>query len=252
MFRLAIRLALAMVITGCGAASPSIHVEVLASIRHSASGSAWNVEAESYRGICTALLGRNDIRIVITPISDRSLTEASLFDEISPGESLFGKNDYDASRERKSLARKAEDVLATLLSRRSGSPRTEIINAIVGVADRFAAAPHDASRLLVIVSTAFEQSSILNMADYHLNLNSGAIRRRVLEHLKATGQLVNLRGVDVCMLAITNGDHNWADYNRSRGVRRLWRDYFAAAGARLMGYGAAIGSCQPLANGGGQ
>jgi len=246
--RLSVYLALAITTTGCGATSLSAHVEVLASIKHSAPGNAWDLEAESYRAIYTALLGRNGVRIVITPISDHSLAEASLFDEVSPIKSLFGMNDYDASQERKALATKAERALAILQSRQFGSKRTEIINAIFGAADRFEAAPHDASRLLIILANSFEQSSILNMADYHLNLNSGAIRRRVLDHLKATGQLVALHGVDVCMLAVTNGDDNWADYNRSRGVRRFWQDYFAAAGAHLVGYGAAIGSCGPLAN----
>jgi hypothetical protein len=233
-------------VSACASDPEGVHVEVLVSVRHLAPGSAWDLETQSFRATYAELLSRSGYRVVVTPISDHSLGEASLFDQIAPIESFFGSNHDDAQSQRTVQEKKAEGALSVLDSRRSGPKRTEIINAIVGAKDRFEADSRFLHRLLIIVSTGFEQSSVVNMADYNLKLNWPFMRKRLIDHLKATGQVVDLRAVDVCMLAITSGDGNWADYNRSRGVRKFWEDYLAAGGANLVGYGGTIGSCRAL------
>ena len=232
--------------TGCGSKTESVHVEVLAGVRHVAPGDAWDLEVRAYRATYGELLRRDGYRVVIAPISDRSLSEAPVFDATAAAESFFGMNQDDAEHARTQTAKRAEIALATLGSRRNGLARTEIINAVVAAHDRFDVDPGSKRHVLVILSTGFEQSSIANMADYGLRLNAPSIRRRFVEHLRATGQVVELRGVDVCMLAVTTGQGHWSDYNRSRGVRLFWRDYFAAAGARLAGYGNSVESCPPI------
>jgi hypothetical protein len=240
----------AFLVASCSASAPDsggVHVEVLAGIRHVAPGAAWDLEVQSYRAANAELLRRNGYRIVITPLSDSSLAEASIFDEVAPNASLFGSNNDDADSQLKAAEKKAEETLAILDSRRSGKMRTEILNAIVGAKDRFEADARRPRRLLIVEATGFEQSSVVNMADYNLKLNSPVIRRRLIDHLKATGQIVDLRGVEVCMLGITSGEGNWSDYNRSRGVRLFWTDYYTAAEADLVGYGGAVASCRPIA-----
>jgi hypothetical protein len=218
------------------------HVEVLASIRHLASGDAWDLEEQAYRAVYHGFLGQSGFRLVITPISDASLVEATTFDKVSPEESFFGQNHDDAEHERNLVIRQAEGVLRSLAARRSGKNRTEIINAIVMAADRLRG-DLASSHILIVLSTGFEQSSVMNMADYRLTLNDDATRKRLIDHLKVTGQVPDLRGATVCMVGITNGAGGWSDYNRRRGVQRFWQDYFAAAGANLVGYGSTVASC---------
>ncbi|HEY5257198.1 MAG TPA: hypothetical protein VIJ12_02360 [Candidatus Baltobacteraceae bacterium] len=237
-----------VMVTGCAAKPRYANVEVLASIRELAPGDAWTLEAAAYRATYDALAANDSTRVVVTPISDNSLSEVPLLDAVSPHEGLFGMNERDARLRRTALTALANAALSELGQRTTGRGRTEIINAIFGAANRFESVTKGARNLLVILSSGFEQSSILNMADYRLTLNSNATLGRVLEHLKATGQVVDLRGTDVCMIGITSGDGHWADFNRSRGVRRFWQRYFADSGANLVGYGTDIQSCRALAN----
>jgi len=233
--------------SGCGAASGSMHVETIASVRGDARDGAWALEARAFRTVASAAMAKNGFRLIVTPISDGSIGEVPLLDATAPTESFLGLNQYDADRQRRKLQRQAEGALAQLEARTRVGNRTEIINAIVGALDRFESDHVYPRRLLIILSNGFEQSSIVNMGDYDLKLNLPAIRQRLIDHLKATGQIVDLHGTDVCMIGTTNGDGHWADYNRMRGVRQFWNDYFAASGAAYIGIGPTIESCAPIA-----
>jgi len=233
--------------SACGSTNGAAHVEVVAAVRHVAPGEAWDLEAASYRATFHELLQQNGDRLVVTPLSDRSLSETPIFNLIAPTESFVGSNHDDAEHDRSKDEAEAAISLKTLAARRAGSKRTEIIDALVGAHERFDADDEHVVRLLLVISTGFEQSSIVNMADYGLKLNAPTIRRRLIAHLKATGQVVDLRGIRVCMLGITGGEGGW-DYNRRKGVRLFWEDYFRAAGAVLEGYGPTAASCRPLAS----
>ncbi len=226
---------------GCNEATT--HVEVIASTRHEAPGNAWVVESRAFDYVA-----RNGSkpgwRVIVTPIAERSLTAASPYDESTPPKSVFGPNDLDRSKKADADYVKAKRMFASTFAVPDGSARTEIIAAIGAAADRIQSDSGATNRLLVILSTGFEQSSIVNMGDYGLDLARSSAH--ILAHLRQTGTLPNLRGVDVCMAGITSGLGDWTDLKRAREIERFWRRFFAASGARLISYGVSIETCPPF------
>jgi len=169
------------------------------------------------------------------PVSDASATERPLLDESIPGESVVGKN----SRQLRDMASAdrlaAEKALGDLSRRTDGRQRTEIIAAVNGAAERFLDDGPGTKKYLLILTTGYEQSSIVNMADVRLDLRQATWP--LIRRLTRTGAMPNLRGVDVCMGSVTSGLGAWADTPQYRRIHAFWGAFFAQSGARLVSYG---------------
>jgi hypothetical protein len=221
--------------TGCSA--QQTHVEVLASVRADAPGPAWAAEAGDYR-ILERSVFNPGYHVVVAPISDSSSTERTLFDEVMPVYSISGLNPRQLNDLADRFRKKSEVSLGLLWMRQTGRARTEIIAAAAGAAERFADDPKGTRKILVILSTGFEQSSVVNMADSSQNLKTQTWP--VIRHLAKSDMLPRLNGVEVCMGSISSGLHGWADSPQYRRIHGFWSALFNVAGARLVGYGPSL------------
>lgn len=226
---------------GCSGES---HLEVLASNRHQARGDAWNLESQAFQQLVDKTI-QPGWHVSISAISERSFAAESLYDETIPAYSIVGTNLYQQEQALKKARQDLKNVLAVLDSNRKGSDRTEIIAAASAAAERFDTDKTASRKLLVIISSGFEQSSVVNMADYSLNLND-EMTDRIIGHLKTLGTMPHLPGVDVCMAGITAGDRRWADHKRLLNISRFWHVFFQAAGARLASYNPSLKGCHEI------
>jgi len=226
-----------LLVIGVGCSSATSHVEILASIRADAPGPAWNAESLDYR-VLERLAFSYGHHVVITPISDASSTERPLLDASIPGLSLTGLNPRQLDDLAVADRKLSESALHALWSRAAGRQRTEIIAATVAAAERFADDPPGTRKILIVLSTGFEQSSVVNMADVSQNLN--AETWPVIRRLGKSQMLPQLSGVTVCMASISAGLHGWSDSPEYRRIHRFWHAYFQTAGAALISYGPAL------------
>ncbi len=213
------------------------HVEILAAIRADAPGQAWPLETAAYRELGTALFGPGQ-HVVVTPLSDLSATEASVFDQSVESDSLVGANPMQIKERAAKIRADYDRAIVPLAERHVDRPRTEIISAVVASASRFEDDPADADKVLVILSTGFEQSGVLNMGDASLSLR--AETPAILASLRHRDLVPNLAGVRVCMAGITAGANGWADTNAALAIKTFWDDYFRATGARLIDFSPTI------------
>ena len=209
------------------------HVEVLASVRADAPGSAWELENSAYSALGKELFGPGQ-HVVVTPLSDRSATEASVFDETIESNSLGGDNPLQIKEHAAKIRSEYEAAVGKLDTHRAGHPQTEIITAIVESAERFKDDPPEMDKVLIILSTGFEQSGSVNMGDASLSLR--AATPSILRSLHSRDLIPDLSGVKVCMAGITAGSNQWADANASLAIKSFWEAYFRAAGARLIDF----------------
>jgi hypothetical protein len=230
-------LAALIFLEACGG-DPS-HVELLASIKADAPGQAWPLEAADYRQLGESLFGPGQ-HVVVTPISDLSATEASIFDETTASDSLLGDNPMQIQEKAKATRERYYESISQLEARRSGHSRTEILSAIVMSASRFQDDSPRADKVLVILSTGFEQSGNLNMGDATLSLR--AATAAILSALHHRNLVPDLHGVKVCMAGVTAGERGWADSNSAFAIRSFWNAYFQDAGARLIAFGPSLSS----------
>ena len=228
-------------LAGC---SGETHVEVLASNHHQARGNAWPLERDAFLQLANTGI-QPGWHIVVSPISERSFALQALYDEALPAYSFVGTNFYQQDLAKKKGQADVKKALAVLDANRAGSDRTEIIAAIGSAAKRFGGDKGSSKKILVILSSGFEQSSVINMADYHLDLNE-ATAKHIVEHLQQLGTMPQLSGVDVCMAGITAGDHQWADQKRLVNIEHFWELFFTSAGANLVWYEPTLKGCPAL------
>lgn len=221
--------------TGC--AGPVSHVEILAAIKPLAPGRAWHLEGSAYRELGKVLFGPGQ-HVVVTPLSDLSATEPSIFDEDIGNVSLIGKNPMQLREEAAKIRTKFHHAFSQLAMRRIDRRRTEIISAVVASAWRFRDDPRGTEKVLIILSTGFEQSGLLNMGDVSLNLRAES--PYILRALRRRGLVPSLVGVKVCMIGITAGQNGLVDTNTALAVRSFWDSYFRAAGAQLIDFSPTI------------
>ena len=221
--------------TGC--AGPVSHVEILAAIKPLAPGRAWQLERAAYRKLGKVLFGPGQ-HVVVTPLSDLSATEPSIFDESIGNVSLIGKNPMQLREDAAKIRAKFYRSFSQLSVRHIDRKRTEIISAVVASAWRFRDDPPGTEKVLIILSTGFEQSGLLNMGDVSLNLRTES--PYVLEALRRRGLVPSRLGVKVCMIGITAGQNGLVDTNTALAVRSFWDSYFRAAGAQLVDFSPTI------------
>jgi hypothetical protein len=226
-------LLLALTILAACSSKPS-HVDILASVKADAPGPAWSLESSAYAALGKALFGPGQ-HVVVTPVSDLSATEAPIFDESIDGDSLIGANPMQIKERAAQVRVEYESVRVKLAFHRASRPRTEIISAVVASASRFKEDAQNTDKVLIILSTGFEQSGMLNMGDASLSLRSAT--PAILRALRHRNLIPEISGVKVCMAGITPGENGWADTNASLAIKSFWAEYFRAAGARLVDFG---------------
>lgn len=237
--RPALLLAALLLLTACGS-KPGPFVQVLISIGESAPRDAQGHYADLLEKQVMAQLP-NGTRLQLAPIDHRAFT-ASAVTINYPGDSLLSRpTGLEERKARQNQIAAAESALAEFAKRPAGSG-TEIIGAVQAAAKRFQGAP-GGKKLLILLTTGFEQSEFFNLYDTLLDLQQPQTIDQLLAKVKAGGAIPDLHGVTVCVAGITNGDDNNAPLRLVSGLEHWWRAYFSAAGATLASYGAGLEGC---------
>lgn len=231
--------AIGVALAGCSLGGGRV-VQVLANVRDTAPGTAWTRELAVLRDEVLPHVGAGD-HLIVGPIGAHSYTDPPVLDLRLEAPTAFGSNPLQLTLKNRRLLQNAYATAVRGLEDDRSTNRTEIVAATMAAADRFAAAP-DAEKILILDSTAYEQSSVVNMADVRQTLDAASIAR-LIAHVRAAHELPDLHGVRVCITGISAGERGWADEQRVLGVRAFWRAFFNASGARLVAYGTSPEAC---------
>lgn len=223
-----------------GCASHTRFVQVLANVRDAAPGSAWPREMTLLGTAILPFVGSGD-RFVVAPIGDHAYTDTPVLDIALEAPSAFGANPLQLTMRNRTVLRNALATVERRLEADRSSAHTEIIAAVMAAADRFNSEP-TATMILVIDSTGYEQSSLVNMADVHQQLDPRSVSL-LIERIRRASELPQLSGVLVCFAGISSGKGGWAVERRILAIRAFWEAFFHAAGARLVSYGTTPEDC---------
>ena len=229
-----------LLLTGCSNA-PGPQVQVLVSTGDSAPPAAQARYADLLQQQILPALPYGT-RLQLAPIDYRAFTAAAVNIDFPSASLLTRPTGLEAKRARRGQQDAATAALTQFHARQAGSG-TEIIGAVQAAAGRFGKGSPAARKLLVLLTTGFEQSELFNLYDTRLDLQSAAGIDQLLAKAKATHAVPDLQGVTVCIAGITNGDDNAAPLRLVSGLERWWRAYFAAAGAQVASYGAGLEGC---------
>jgi hypothetical protein len=89
---------------------------------------------------------------------------------------------------------------------------------------------------ILVLSHGFEQSTLMNLYDYYLNLQSPRVRARLLEKVKTAIGLPDLKGQEVCFAGLTSGSGSEASARLTSALELFWNQLIEASGGRLVGY----------------
>lgn len=213
-------------------------VQVVADAKAVAPGTEWGNETELFQRDVLSEVGDGD-RLLVAPIDANSYSDAPVFDETFPAVSIQNVPLTVTMRTRD--LRNAAVAAFGRLGLSNESRRTEIVGAILAAGNRFETS-RATRKVLVIISSGFEQSGLVNMADVRMRLAPG-LTSELIRAIRARGELPSLSGVDVCFGGITAGENGWAEQRRLLEIGEFWRQFFMASGARLRSYGAAFHGC---------
>lgn len=173
--------------------------------------------------------------LAIAPVDDRSATEAPLFWQ--PWTWPDNGNPVAASVARSALERKADAAFSALTGLDRHGTETEIWAALWAAAKRLP--PAGSPRVIVCLCTAWEQSALINTADYNLPLD--AARAAELDTAAAqAGETPDLQGVAVLFAGASDGKGGWADQQATTALQGFWAAALAPTGARLSWLGSAL------------
>jgi hypothetical protein len=237
-------LAFACFMGSCGG-PPATHLEVLANARFAAPDEAWKLESDLYKVILTRSLQPGD-HFVLAPITDRSFSAPPLLDELLPVATLTGTNSVEAQQKLDAVRVDAAAAFERLGLIRARYPRTAIIAAIQSAAERFHGDGPTSRKVLVLLTTAFEQSGYVNMGDSSLILDRDTIDR-ILKHLESAGSLPDLGEAEVCVAGITAGLGEHIDTPQQKRIQDFWNEFFVRAHAKLESYGVTLDGCKAIA-----
>jgi hypothetical protein len=239
---LAFLTSLLIVLTAC-AKLRTAHVELLLNDGLTAPGDAWKTETLLF-DLALKDVNRQGWHIVIAPISDRSYATSPVFDETLPRADVTSEiNPTDI-----------DDFLAPVLSREHEAleaikvfpqvqGRTEIFAAIKASADRLQLEPDSVDKLMILISTMWEQSGAVNMADAQLRLDERETER-ILDHLAKAHLQPNLRGVQICVAGLSAGLNDTLRSSQQGHVGAFWQAYFTRAGGTLVSYNVSLDGCK--------
>jgi hypothetical protein len=228
----------AALLAGC--ASHPRFIQVLANVRDAAPGAAWTRELAILKTEILPSVGSGD-RLVVAPIGDHAYTDSPVLDLPFAAPSAFGANPLQLTLRSRTLRQHAFTTVERGLEADRSSVHTEIIAATMAAADRFAGDP-DATKILILDTTGYEQSSLVNMADVHQELDPRSISL-LIDGIRRADEMPTLPGVLVCVTGISSGERGWAAERRVLAIRAFWSAFFEAAGAQLASYGMAPQAC---------
>lgn len=209
-------------------------------MRDTAPGAAWGRELAILRENVLPHVGPGD-RLVVAPIGSHSYTDSPVLDLTLESASAIGSNPLQLTLRNRNLLRHAYAAAVRGLANDRSTANTEIIAATMAAADRFGSNP-GAAKVLILDSTGYEQSSLLNMADVRQQLDADTIAQLV-ERIRRANELPRLDGMRVCVAGISAGEGGWAVERRIIDVRAFWQAFFRASGATLVSYGTTPEGC---------
>jgi len=230
---------------GSCAGPPPTHLEVLANARYAAPDEAWKLEGDLYKLILTRSLRPGD-HFVMAPISDRSFSAPPLVNELLPVATLTGTNAVEAQQKLDEVRAEAAAAFGRLALIGARHPRTAIIAATQAAAERFRGDGPSVRKIMVLLTTGFEQSGYVNMGDARLNLDRDTIDQ-ILKHLKSADSLPDLGGTEVCVAGITAGLGEHIDTPQQKRIQDFWTEFFVRAHANLESYGVTLDACKAIA-----
>lgn len=228
-----------MIVEACAPQPRSRFIQVLANVPQTAPGTAWSGEKTVFESQVLGHLRPGD-RLLLVGVDASSYTDDPVFDATLETASVLGANALDAKRQNRKVRQDAEAAFEQLHGSTAGH-RTEIVSAILAASQRFEGRPA-AQNVLILESTGYEQSGVINMGDARLKLTQSTIEATI-DKIRRAGELPRLDGVRVCFAGITSGQGGWAASRRVVTIEAFWRAFFRAGGARLISYGAALTNC---------
>jgi hypothetical protein len=237
-------LALACCIGSCSGPPPT-HLEVLANARFAAPDEAWKLEGDLYKVLLTKSFQPGD-HFVLAPITDRSFSAPPLVNEVLPIATLTGTNAVEAQQRLDEVRAEAAAAFDKLALVRARYPRTAIIGAIQSAAERLRGDGPSVRKVLVLLTTGFEQSGYVNMGDSSLTLDRDTIDQ-ILKHLESAGSLPDLGEAEVCVAGITAGLGEHIDTPQQKRIQDFWTEFFVRAHAKLESYGVTLDGCKAVA-----
>lgn len=171
-------------------------------------------------------------RLVLLPISSRSLTAPALLDISFPDNTWWKTNSFTYGREVKRLRTQAFETVSTPPKEDPGRAGTAIIDSLVQAQEYLKLYP-DGAGAIFIVSDMVEQSDLLDMYDL-----DGTGIESALAKVRDAGRLPALRGAAVNVAGLEASGHLPAD--RVTAIRGFWEELFQTADARLLRYSPAL------------
>lgn len=177
------------------------------------------------------------VRLTLAAITGRSYTApARILESPDP----LQTNRFELEKKGRDLRKEALKVFEQLKAEaaRNCTRGTEIIGALKAAGER----TRGPGRILVLAH-GFEQSELMNLYDYNLQLEQPRVRAQLLERVRAKIGLPPLKDQEVCFAGITAGNDQNANSRLTGSIRLFWEELIAASGGRLVGYGVSPRSC---------
>lgn len=177
------------------------------------------------------------VRLTLAAITGRSYTApARILESPDPLKTNRFELEKKGRDLRKEVLRAFDELRAEAI--RNCTRGTEIIGALKAAGER----TRGPGRILVLAH-GFEQSELMNLYDYHLQLEQPKVRAQLLERVRAKIGLPPLKDQEVCFAGITAGNDQNANSRLTGSIRLFWAELIAASGGKLVGYGVSPRSC---------
>jgi hypothetical protein len=225
-------LGLAALLAGCGTAITTTQPRIVITLLD-VSGSTAAVR-DSYLAEVKQIVDNvpAGARLVVLPVSSRSLTAPALLDISFPDNTWWKTNSFTSGREAKRLRQQALETVSAPHNQDAGRNGTAIIDSLVQVQEYLK--PYAAgSGALYIISDMVEQSDLLNL--YELD---GTGIQSALAKVSKAGRMPALRGAAIDVAGLEAAGHLPSD--RVMAIRSFWEHLFETADARLLRYSPAL------------
>jgi hypothetical protein len=136
----------------------------------------------------------------------------------------------------------AKAAMDQLLARPPGAPGTDVFAAMLLAQRVFESDGPTRPRFLVVSSDMLQSTAAY---DFYSRVLDDTDVERVIQELKASRQLPDLRGVSVWVVGAGQDAGNEISSSRNQAIERFFRRYFAAAGARVVSFAATLEAFPP-------
>lgn len=223
-------LTLTVLLSGCGArpantaAPPQVVLALL-----DLSGSTESVRAR-YLAAVETVVARvpAGARLVILPVSDRSLTAPAAADVTFPPHRRFSTNSFIHRREMTRLRRHALEAVGAAVTPEAGARGTALLDSLLQAQDFLRSYPEGAGSIYII-SDMVEQSQTLDL----FGLEPAGVEP-ALARAEDARRVPDLRGAAVTVTGLEASGH--LEPETVLAIRTFWEGLFERAGGRLIQY----------------